>query len=630
MSLWRKPGTRTFQLVHRSQRDPLINDPEASDRVLKEVGAKQRPKGNAPGPPASDLELTFDRAPRPIEADDDAGDAAAYGVYFDDTKYDYMQHLRRVGDVGESYLVEAPSKKGKRPVGNKNVRSSEGVVVKDSPSAELELPEEALPSHPLDEVSYVDATTSRTETKGLQPDLDPNIREVLEALDDDDYALDAEGDSEDEDDFFGSIVQGGEVIDSHGWHRANLDEESRPDRKEGDPLARGMRELALTTQGDGNDKVDDSLEARVARFKATSANAPSSELSDEDGFSEGGDTIAELKAGSARRPPRRGASAARSQFSMSSSAMFRNQGLQTLDERFDQVRIGYQKPIEKLYEDDSDDESWGEDSDGPGEDDNAQPRAIPFGQPREDLDQILEEFLSRYEILGGKMRHRAEGDDGDLGHMGELDRLRSELASLDIAGSSAATDPVTVARQLEKDSILAAVERQRKEARARKGNESIDIDKRPKERWDCETVLSTYSNISNHPRLLRVKGGPTSRASRIRLDEKTGFPIVGSAVRAGLKAGSGETIGDAEDEDEGDDEAPRVETIKRPRDETAEDKRARKGAVKEQRSARRAEKKSTKDEFSQEMTRQKRVAGRAVADGAAADVRVGQGARRLA
>ncbi|KDE07887.1 hypothetical protein MVLG_01798 [Microbotryum lychnidis-dioicae p1A1 Lamole] len=617
MSLWRKPGTRTFQLVHRSQRDPLINDPEASDRVLKEVGAKQRPKGNAAGPPASDLELTVDRAPPSIE-----GDAAAYGVYFDDTQYDYMQHLRRVGDVGESYLVEAPSKKGKRPVGNKDVRSSEGVVVKDSPSTELELPEEALPSHPLDEVSYVEATISRTETKGLQPDLDPNIREVLEALDDDDYALDAEGDSEDEDDFFNSIVQGGEVIGSHGWHRPNLDEEPGSDRKERDPLARGMRELALTTHGDGNDEVGDSLEARVARFKATSANAPSSELSDEDGFSEGGDTIAELKAGSARRPPRRGASAVGSHFSMSSSAMFRNQGLQTLDERFDQ--------IEKLYEDDSDDESWGEHSDGPGEDDNAQPRATPLGQPREDLDQILEEFLSRYEILGGKMRHRAEGDDGDLAHMGELDRLRSELASLDIAGSSAATDSVTVARQLEKDSILAAVERQRKEARARKGNESIDIDERPKERWDCETVLSTYSNISNHPRLLRVKGGPTSRASRIRLDEKTGFPIVGSAVRAGLRAGSGETIGDAEDEDEGDDEAPRVETIKRPRDETAEDKRARKSAVKEQRSARRAEKKSTKDEFSQEMTRQKRVAGRAVADGAAADVRVGQGARRLA
>lgn len=36
-SLWRRPGTKTYTLVHRSQRDPLINDPTASERVLKLV-----------------------------------------------------------------------------------------------------------------------------------------------------------------------------------------------------------------------------------------------------------------------------------------------------------------------------------------------------------------------------------------------------------------------------------------------------------------------------------------------------------------------------------------------------------------------------------------------------------------
>lgn len=35
----------------------------------------------------------------------------------------------------------------------------------------------------------------------------------------------------------------------------------------------------------------------------------------------------------------------------------------------------------------------------------------------------------------------------------------------------------------------------------------------------------TYSNVSNHPRLLRVReSGP--RPARIRIDEKTGFPVV--------------------------------------------------------------------------------------------------------
>lgn len=37
-SIYRQPGTQTFQLVHRSVRDPLINDPEASQQVFKPVG----------------------------------------------------------------------------------------------------------------------------------------------------------------------------------------------------------------------------------------------------------------------------------------------------------------------------------------------------------------------------------------------------------------------------------------------------------------------------------------------------------------------------------------------------------------------------------------------------------------
>ena len=34
-SIFKQPGTQHFQLVHRSQRDPLIHDPDASQHVLK-------------------------------------------------------------------------------------------------------------------------------------------------------------------------------------------------------------------------------------------------------------------------------------------------------------------------------------------------------------------------------------------------------------------------------------------------------------------------------------------------------------------------------------------------------------------------------------------------------------------
>lgn len=36
-SIFRQPGAKHFQLVHRSQRDPQIHNPDASDRVLKEI-----------------------------------------------------------------------------------------------------------------------------------------------------------------------------------------------------------------------------------------------------------------------------------------------------------------------------------------------------------------------------------------------------------------------------------------------------------------------------------------------------------------------------------------------------------------------------------------------------------------
>ena len=46
-SIYRRDGAQHFQLVHRSQRDPLINDSEAGQQVLKPVG---RPNDRKVGP----------------------------------------------------------------------------------------------------------------------------------------------------------------------------------------------------------------------------------------------------------------------------------------------------------------------------------------------------------------------------------------------------------------------------------------------------------------------------------------------------------------------------------------------------------------------------------------------------
>ena len=41
------------------------------------------------------------------------GEAAEYGIFFDDTEYDYMQHLRAVGEQPDAVLLEAPGQRDK-------------------------------------------------------------------------------------------------------------------------------------------------------------------------------------------------------------------------------------------------------------------------------------------------------------------------------------------------------------------------------------------------------------------------------------------------------------------------------------------------------------------------------------
>jgi len=99
-----KKKATTFHLVHRSQRDPLINDPESSSRVLKYV-----PPSNS----KSQQTITRESLEEDIDIKtrrSNKGEAAEYGIYFDDTEYDYMQHLRCVGEAPDAVLLEAPSK----------------------------------------------------------------------------------------------------------------------------------------------------------------------------------------------------------------------------------------------------------------------------------------------------------------------------------------------------------------------------------------------------------------------------------------------------------------------------------------------------------------------------------------
>lgn len=136
---------------------------------------------------------------------------------------------------------------------------------------------------------------------------------------------------------------------------------------------------------------------------------------------------------------------------------------------------------------------------------------------------------------------------------------------------------------------------------------------REQERWDCETIVSTYSTLDNHPTVLREEprkprrksraamsqssqGAADPRQTKIELSRKTGMPL--GVFETAKKSKSKEAMTDASHE-------PAVDEGRaRTKGETKEDKRARKAAVKLLKTQRRLEKKETKLAFKDEAARQ--------------------------
>lgn len=230
-----------------------------------------------------------------------------------------MQHLRPVGVSADAVLLEAPiSSKTKGKGKNKDI---------------VALPDESLPSQ--NEVSLAAARNAMqsvpSELAGFNPDIDQHLRQTLEALEDDAFVENNDEDGEANiEHIFGELLGGGERQEGE---RGEWDEwefrEGGIDGSAGQPP---------------QDPNADDLVSRVAAFKKSQARIAET-LSGDEGdpdYSEGGDTIGKLPSlpplsviGGKRR--RKGAGSDASGFSMSSSSMFRNDGLRGLDAQFDRV-----------------------------------------------------------------------------------------------------------------------------------------------------------------------------------------------------------------------------------------------------------------------------------------------------
>ncbi|KAK9459458.1 Low temperature viability protein-domain-containing protein [Lipomyces oligophaga] len=389
-----------FRLVHRSQEDPLINDAEAPTGVFVPVARqkagfdKRKVTGKEAVETLDDLKASVGEYVRPNE-----GEAALYGITFDDSEYDYMQHLKEIGQNDDGYglgtFIAAPGT-------DRRVKKDEQLVFKDDDQTSAQqIMADLMPSKEKLKRTYQDQQAIPDSIAGLQPNMDPSLREVLEALEDEAYV-------EDDEDIFAEIVMDGQLESGEvriDW--GGKDEQQSEIWEEDD---------------EGEDKNAGEWEKEFARFKISQGREQAqSDLSDEEG-DESVDDVGSLVSFAARRKPQT-KSAASSNYSMSSSAMFRNEGLTLLDDRFDQIEKIYNDMDADGLDDDEDEEGlMGEIDEDEDEDEEAQAdreleeynanmRAITSAE----FEAVMDDFLENYEVVGKRLLRGAPVLDTSAG-----------------------------------------------------------------------------------------------------------------------------------------------------------------------------------------------------------------------
>jgi protein LTV1 len=393
-----------FLLVRRAQNDPLIHDSESSDMVFTEkVNLNDKARH------LSDLDSEFGGSIRGNE-----GEAANHGIYFDDSEYDYMQHLRETdASGGEAVFVPAAwsgTGKGKQmkslaeQLQELDLQRNDTLSMASSrvSKAESLLPKDMLPSEFVATRTYQDQQDVPDAIAGFQPDMDPRLREVLEALDNEAYV-------DDDENMFKELSGEGEV--SLDDFEATLDEED--DGWESDDTIKGVSRSAV--QPDGPLELDlsepDAFNPDWMKdFKQFKKTAKTGAIPvDHQTVKTGASSLAGL-----RRKKRKGALTASTGYSMTSSVLARTEALSILDERFDK--------IQDFYNDDGLDDGASIMS-GLSSISKISTTSKPPSTLREDFDQIIDGFLGDYSKVGRRRVRREKPQTG----LEQLDEIRKDL-----------------------------------------------------------------------------------------------------------------------------------------------------------------------------------------------------------
>ncbi|KAG6030957.1 hypothetical protein E4U41_007728 [Claviceps citrina] len=402
-----KKTAQHFTLVHRPQNDPLIHDESAPSMILNPTQPKP---GSSKVKHLDDLASEFGSEAAKIRANE--GEAASHGVYYDDTEYDYMQHLRDLNSgSGEVVFIEATDKsKGKQKESLEDALKKLDLEKKSGPLFE----DEMLPSKNLTRVTYQAQQEIPDSIAGLQPDMDPRLREVLEALEDEAYVDD------EDDDIFRNLTKDGEEIDDDEFDDGQFydDEEGW----ESDGTAKPAKEY----NGDAPDLVEVHEDPEVGppqdwmenfkQFKKEqkSGKGPAAAPSQSELQSTWTTTT-----NGGRKKKRKGAMTNASSFSMSSSSLVRTEQMNLLDARFDIIE-------ERYNEDDQDDMASVS---------QVSTVSTVDGPMRKDFDNILDDFLGSYTKPGKRTSKKSKAQTG----IEQLEEIRRELGPARIRGRNVRT-----------------------------------------------------------------------------------------------------------------------------------------------------------------------------------------------
>ena len=157
---------------------------------------------------------------------------------------------------------------------------------------------------------------------------------------------------------------------------------------------------------------------------------------------------------------------------------------------------------------------------------------------REDFKSMVNEFLNDFEIVGRKMKPKLEGENGPE-KLNVLRRAMGQDERVRISNDGNEED----------DDLFSSDEEDKKD------------------RWDCETILcgsffqfyyfkhnghilATYTNLENHPRLIRVLD--PKPVPKIALDRKTGLPSLVDFVQDPQKNKNTVSITTSDDSEDSD------------------------------------------------------------------------------